>query len=292
MGMGTSFARLFLTALAAAAFACLAGCTGTGEREPESFEVSKVVIPRDKSLPPPAPEPVRKIQKVEPPAEKPVIAERPEEKKPEAEAKALQPVAPAAETKVSPSEDVVKVSMPERKGGSFLTNSSFVTRWNILGPVHVPAEAGIDALHLEYVGDEKSLEGTRNAPEGASWNVKVFKSSEPPGLIDFSPLFPDEKGRCAFYAVSCLECPENLTGLTMHAGSEGLIKVWVNGVLAHAYDKGAREAAFDQDSIGGITLKDGYNRIIVKYVDAVPGGKRRFFLRFSMPDGLPVSTEP
>ena len=70
----------------------------------------------------------------------------------------------------------------------------------------------------------------------------------------------------------------------LRLGSAGPTKVWLNGALAHARDV-VRGAELDQDAIG-VTLRRGWNRILIKTV--VTEGPWRLFLRLTDPSGRPL----
>jgi len=277
-----------IAALCAAPALLLAGCSLFNDETPVPFEISRVVLPKD--IPPPADE-SKAYRKPETPAPADATA------KPEAiEA---QESMHARSASLAKPQDLVKMKAPSSEAGAFLTSKSFVTRWNILGPLQADACGG-DAdgvsspLQKEYVQSESALDGSRSAPEGAAWNVKVFSNPNPPGVVDVGGVFQgvllNDK---AFYATACLDCPEDVENASLLFASDGPVKIWLNGVLVHAYDKGPREMKLDQDSIDSIYLKKGYNRIVVKYVE--PQGATqpaKFMLRFATREGAPISTEP
>ena len=85
------------------------------------------------------------------------------------------------------------------------------------------------------------------------------------------------------YAVAWVNCPEAITHAKLLLGSDDYVKVWVNGKLVHTYKAGSRAGEADQDTITGINLSKGENRIVVKCVNAL--GAWNFYLRFADKDG-------
>jgi len=85
------------------------------------------------------------------------------------------------------------------------TPLSFSTRWNILGPIQTQNDSASLAAQLqtEYISDEKALDGTQNAPDGATWSIKFFNESAQPYFIDLSNIHGN--GQCAYYATACLD---------------------------------------------------------------------------------------
>jgi tetratricopeptide (TPR) repeat protein len=67
----------------------------------------------------------------------------------------------------------------------------------------------------------------------------------------------------------------------LRLGSAGPVKVWCNGQLVHSKDV-VRAVAMDQDAVG-VTLRPGWNRILIKTV--ITEGAWRIFLRVSDPAG-------
>lgn len=281
--------RISSASCAAAFLASLAllsnGCSMFDEEPPIPFEISRVVLPKD--IPPPADE-SKGYASAKPAAPPPSI----EERKAAAEAQEKMHARGASTANEPNPSELVKVKVPASGEGSFLTNKSFVTRWNVLGPIAASATGSAELLQEEYIPSEKTVDGSRSAPDGASWNVRVFGGSTPPGLVDIGGLFQGDSSACAYYATACLDCPEDVEGASLLLSSSIPVKVWLNGVLVHAYDKGPRELKLDQDAIEGVYLKKGYNRIVVKC--AAPKGEleRKFMLRFATVEGAPISTEP
>jgi tetratricopeptide (TPR) repeat protein/transglutaminase-like putative cysteine protease len=70
----------------------------------------------------------------------------------------------------------------------------------------------------------------------------------------------------------------------LRLGSSGPIRAWVNGALVHQHDA-LRAAALDQDAVG-VTLRRGWNRILIKCV--VVEGPWRLFARITDPAGRPL----
>jgi len=277
-----------IVALCAAAPALLlAGCSLFNDETPVPFEISRVVLPKD--IPPPADE-SKAYSKPEAPG--------PSETPAKPEAIEAQEKMHARSASVAKPQDLVKVKVPSSEAGAFLTSKSFVTRWNILGPLQAEACSsdadGVSSpLQKEYVQEESALDGSHAAPEGATWNVKVFSNPNPPGVVDVGGVFQGTALKDkAFYATACLDCPDEVENASLMFASDSPVKVWLNGVLVHAYDKGPREMKLDQDVIDSIYLKKGYNRLVVKCVDVQNSQACKFMLRFATREGAPISTEP
>ena len=72
-------------------------------------------------------------------------------------------------------------------------------------------------------------------------------------------------------------------------GSDDYIKVWINGKLVHTYKTERRSGEADQDTVTGISLAKGSNRIVVKCVNVVNAWN--FYIRFTDKDGKAFAVE-
>jgi hypothetical protein len=287
--------KVFSIAALSGAACLLPACALFEDDEPIPFEISKVVLPKD--IPPPSSE-----NRAYPEPGKPEPAEKSAKSGAGPAVKATPPPSEAgkprpAERPTAPAKDLVKVKMPTSDEGSFLTPKSFVTRWNILGPIPArggaPSDPADNPLQFEYVQGEKLIDGSRDAPEGARWNVKIFNTKDAPGVIDMGSVFHSQASKSeVYYASACLDCPEDVEGASLLVASTIPLKIWLNGVLVHCYDKGPRELKLDQDLIEGVFLKEGYNRLVVKLLDPTGSSDPKFMLRFATPAGQPISTTP
>ncbi len=173
------------------------------------------------------------------------------------------------------------------RGDKFLEDIHFVSAWSMLGPVKPGKEC---SLHEECLPDEALLNGNRRAPRGVRWCRIMAGKGDPektaPGQVDFSARFlqdPRAQARSVFYACVTLKCERDHTGLILHAGSCGQIKIWINGRAVYSCEKAAAELKPEMASVGEISLHKGYNRIVVKYLDDGKDyrNKRKFYLRFT-----------
>jgi hypothetical protein len=187
---------------------------------------------------------------------------------------------PAKDAKKATSELV----LPGQKV-NFLDSKHFITKWLLLGPFNFKeSDFGGDeqtaAVEKEFMPDEAKLDGTQEPPKDSKtkWQAKDHSGSGTPGEID---LGMDE--HAAMYAVAWVDCPEAITNAKLLVGSDDYIKVWINGKLVHTYKAASRAGEPDQDTIAGITLNKGENRIVVKCVNILAAWN--FYLRFTDKDG-------
>jgi hypothetical protein len=165
---------------------------------------------------------------------------------------------------------------------TFLDAKHFINKWLMVGPITFGEnEFGggeqTSAADKEFIPKEAELDGTQAAPKGAKWEAKDFSGSSTPGEIDLGTA-----EHAVTYAVAWVNCPEAVTNAKLMVGSDDYIKVWINGKLVHTYKAGSRAGEADQDSVSGINLNKGENRIVVKCVNAL--GAWNFYLRFADKD--------
>ena len=174
-----------------------------------------------------------------------------------------------------------------------VTREHFVTKWLVLGPFEFTADDfGGDqqqaATDKAFVPDEAGLNGLQIPPKPAAWTEKQFADDTEIGRVDLDGAFEGIE-HAAAYAVSWVHCSEEIASAGLLVGSDDYIKVWINGKAVHTYKTERRAGEADQDKIENITLRKGYNRIVVKCVDVVLGWN--FFLRFVDKDGKPIAVK-
>ncbi|MFA6715825.1 MAG: hypothetical protein WC082_13420 [Victivallales bacterium] len=257
-----TFIEIFFACIAVIALAVIfSGCSSdTAERfePPPKKQVEKKYIAKDKE----------KSEKNKPPASRPAVPPK--------------------------YRNINKVVLNYIDGDGFLADANFITRWNILGPFPYKAEKMADnqiksVLHEVLLENEKKLTGEESAGS-LKWQLARFEGVKNPGEINLRKFFKTEKEYLIAYAVTYLECNEDISKLTLYAGGSGYLKIWINHQLVHAYDHLRREGKWDQDVIKDITLKKGYNLIVVKSV-AVENSWN-FFLRLADADNRPLKFIP
>ncbi|MCC7407801.1 MAG: hypothetical protein IT442_06990 [Phycisphaeraceae bacterium] len=199
--------------------------------------------------------------------------------------------APATPAASEPTTAVSDALPPDPEADPFLNEEHFVMQWAVLGPFKFAAEdfGGEDqqpAATKEFIPNEADLTPETPAPEGTSWGVKKFVGEAQPGQVNLEAFF-NGIDHAAAYAVAYVHCDKAMENLTLWTGSDDYITVWVNGKKVMSYDEKRRGSDWDQDQTTGITLEQGYNRIVVKVVDVVGGYD--FYFRFSDTDDLPVT---
>ena len=202
------------------------------------------------------------------------------------------PAAPVAAA--APAKAVSQLVLPSKDASPFYDENNFVTKWLILGPFTFGENdfGGGEqqgAVDKEFVANEAALDGTQPAPDKTKWQEVQFKDGTQPGQADLDKLF-NGIDHAAAYAVAFIDCPSDITDAKLMLGSDDYIKVWVNGKQVFEYKTARRGSDWDQDTVSGISLKKGMNRIVVKCVDVVSGWD--FYFRIADKDGQPMAFKP
>lgn len=205
-----------------------------------------------------------------------------------------EPTASRPATMKAPSQAVSELVMPADKATPFITEKDFVMNWLVLGPIaFTESDFGGDeqqpSADNEFVKNEAALDGTQKAPQGATWQEKLFKGDVQAGQVDLNALY-NEADHSAAYAVAWLKCTDDVKDAKLYVGSDDYLKVWINGKLVHTYKTARRASNQDQDCIKGIRLEKGYNHVVVKCVDVVLGWD--FYFRLTDAKDRPIVAKP
>jgi hypothetical protein len=181
-----------------------------------------------------------------------------------------------------------------RGAGGAAERSHYIKRWAVLGPF--PIEKGSAgshefqkrALHKEYVEDEARLVPRDGASvEGRRWRPSGLAGEERVG-VDIEQHFPGVDGAAAYVAAEIV-CDRDMKGVTLLAGSDDSMKVYLNGRLVHTWDQ-ARGLSPDSDRVEGLTLRKGRNILLIKVIDFYGGWG--VCARFVTRDGRPLVVQP
>lgn len=190
-----------------------------------------------------------------------------------------------------PAQAVSVLELPKPDTSPLLSEKCFVTKWLVLGPFKFgPDDFGgghqQPANDKEFMPNEGALDGTQKPPEGLKWQEVQFKGDKLAGQVSLDKLY-DKIDNAAAYAVAWLNCPQEVKDARLLIGSDDYVKVWVNGKLVHTYSTARRASEWDQDTVPGIALQKGYNRVVVKCVDVVFDWD--FYFRLADKDGKPIT---
>ena len=155
--------------------------------------------------------------------------------------------------------------------------AGLVNKWRVLGPFsfekkkYKKEEEGCqEALDDKFVPNEKALAILGNEADCGGKKWKNENASFVDGLVDLDAVC-DGKDYSVAYLVANVKSPKDVKNCKLLMGSDDYIKVWVNGVQVHVYKEDLRAAHPDDDTVGGINLKKGWNTILIKCVDVYGG---------------------
>jgi len=184
------------------------------------------------------------------------------------------------------------LQLPDPTAGQTAKPEHFVRDWLVLGPFTFETgkhggEQDQEAANIEFVKKEASLSPREGVEVGGKKWVRYKNPSPtaPSEYIDLDAFF-DKADYAAAYIGCYVHAPKSLDNLTFWTGSDDYETVWINGKRVHHYDKERRAPKPDQDPVRGVSLKKGWNVIVVKVVDVVK--KWGFYGRFSDAKGNPM----
>jgi len=180
---------------------------------------------------------------------------------------------------------------PAEKETVWLDEQHFVRDWLVLGPYQYDADkfggewGGQGATDVAFVKNESRLTPKEAATvDGKQW--QRYKSGD---LVDLDSFYDGIEYAVA-YLGTYVYSPAQLKDCTLYIGSDDYIKVYINEKLVHTYKERRRNAERDSDKVTGITLKKGWNKIVVKVVDVVKSWS--IYLRFADSNGNPMKVLP
>jgi len=188
----------------------------------------------------------------------------------------------------TPTQAISNLALSTGQTGTAVTEKHFVMDWLMLGPITFKeADFGGDhqqpSADQEFVKNEGRLDGTQTPPEGAKWQENRFASVQGDGRVALDAFYSGAD-HVAAYAVAWLKCPAPL-----YVGSDDYLKIWINGKRVHTYKTERRAGEADQDCVTGISLKQGYNRVVVKCVDVILGWN--FYFRLTDAKDRPIAVK-
>ena len=170
-------------------------------------------------------------------------------------------------------------------------HEGFIRDWLLLGPI--PWDD--DATRLR----EDQLKATENQPGGATEDIQKvltpWEGARGSGLakalrwtlhnsgnkhINLQSVYHGQRKRfekAVVYAFTSVKVPRTQT-VSLLVGSDDGIAVWLNHEVVHSNDV-TRGASPDQDTIHSLTLKEGWNSILIKCVNRDDGWG--FYARFT-----------
>lgn len=184
--------------------------------------------------------------------------------------------------RITTSADIQAFMGVIQSGGPELAKKlGFITRWHVIGPFPWSMADGFAANPIG--APDVDLAKTYPAPTG---DPRAWKPAEAGGanaMVELTGLLGAVSNASA-YAYAEIDASE-AADITVRAGSDDGIKIWVNGEAVHEHNVD-RGMAVDQDQAPA-KLVAGKNRVLVQITQG--GGGWNFCLRLTHPDGRPLS---
>ena len=167
----------------------------------------------------------------------------------------------------------------EQRAEFYLRAAGTVVQWLMLGPIGGKPWAELYSEDL-ISGEASARPVVGEIAAGAAW---IPRQTSP--IVNLSDqkwygTLPD----AAMYFAAYVRSPLSRKVLLL-VGSDDDVKLWLNGVLVHAAQV-ARPVAADQDRVGPVELRAGWNIILAKVVNR--SGNWGFCLRLVDEDGRPL----
>ena len=158
----------------------------------------------------------------------------------------------------------------------------------MLAPIPLKqGQEGAEALDEESVKGEANLKpeaGDKLDVDGKDLTWKECPAKDQ--VLDFNSLLGKRTENSVGYAVAYITADADVADLTLKLGSDGQVKVYLNGKPIHSNDEG-RPFEKDEDSVLGLSLRRGLNVLVVKLINEEEDWA--VSARFVDKDGKPVA---
>lgn len=166
-------------------------------------------------------------------------------------------------------------------------SQGYIRNWLILAPIVFPeGRAGTDLIYDDQIKNEGTLKPkagdklTINGKE-LSWTAITASTN----YFDFNGALKSTYDRALGYAVTYIECNEEMPGVIMALGSNDQGRLYLNGVDIYLFSE-PRTLELDADK-GRVTLKKGLNVIVFKIFNEQ--GNWQGAMRFLDKSGAPLT---
>lgn len=166
-------------------------------------------------------------------------------------------------------------------------SQGYIRNWLILAPIVFPeGRAGADLIRDDQVKNEGALQpkaGDKITINGKELTWTVITAST--NYFDFNVALKSAYDRAMGYAVTYIECDEEMPGVIMALGSNDEGRLYLNGVDIYLFAE-PRTLELDADK-GRVTLKKGLNVIVFKIFNEQ--GNWQGAMRFLDKSGAPLT---
>lgn len=165
--------------------------------------------------------------------------------------------------------------------------AGYIRNWLILAPIVFPeGRGGTDLIHEDQIPNEGGLKpkaGDKVAIRGKelAWTALTASTNH----FDLNAALKGTHDRAMGYAVTYIECDQEMPGVIMALGSNDEGRLYLNGVDIYVFSE-PRTLELDADK-GRVTLKKGVNTIVFKIFNEQ--GNWQGAMRFLDKSGTPLT---
>ena len=163
----------------------------------------------------------------------------------------------------------------------------YIRHWLMLAPIVFPeGRAGTDLIYNDQIRNEGTLKPkagdkiTINGKE-LTWTAMTASTNH----FDFNAALKSVNDRAMGYAVTYIQCEEEMPGVIMALGSNDEGRLYLNGVDIYLFAE-PRTLELDADK-GRVTLKKGVNVVVFKIFNEQ--GNWQGAMRFLDKSGAPLT---
>lgn len=159
---------------------------------------------------------------------------------------------------------------------SLTSASSFIGKWNVIGPFENPEDTG---LGIPYPPEKEEFNASASYPVRED-RQETWRQVDTDSFVDLTKLMqPNQRG--VAYAMTHIISPDERT-TELLLGAENRVQVWLNGEEIWKHAELRRGVNADQDRVK-VTLKPGTNTLLLKLAHSRGGWG--FIARLRDPDG-------
>ena len=166
-------------------------------------------------------------------------------------------------------------------------SQGYIRHWLMLAPILFPeGRAGTDLIYDDQIKNEAALQpraGDKITIHGKELTWTVITAST--NYFDFNATLKSAYDRAMGYAVTYIECDEEMPGVIMALASNDEGRLYLNGVDIYLFAE-PRTLELDADK-GRVTLKKGLNTIVFKVFNEQ--GNWQGAMRFLDKSGAPLT---
>ena len=188
--------------------------------------------------------------------------------------------------------------LPASKTAITPDSEGFIRRWSLLEPIDIPNRSNTvftdsylrEMLSTQFFPQQMSLipqdgQKVKVGKQSLAWHIvdsQLFNIK----LFRFADLLQKQLYGVLFWAVTVIDCPEEIENVRLAVGSNGASMWWVNGEEALLLS-GDRRMVKDDGMSQRLTLKKGRNILRGAIINGP--GMSDFCTRFVQEDGTPVT---